>query len=94
MYARLVRFAFGPGKSDAAQSLADNLAPAIAEQTGCESVTIFGNDADGEYGIFVLWNTQADAEAAAAVIRPQLDQHLAGNVTGPPDTRLFEVLSS
>jgi hypothetical protein len=56
-------------------------------------VTVFGDDADGEYGIFVLWASAADAGAAASVIRPILDEHLAGNIQAPPDTRLFEVLS-
>jgi hypothetical protein len=26
------------------------------------------------------------------VIRPQLNEHLSGNVQGPPETRLFEVI--
>jgi quinol monooxygenase YgiN len=93
MYVRLVRFSFGPGKRAAAQAIADNLAPLIAAQAGCTGVTVFGDDRDGQYGIFVLWDSQANADAAARVIRPQLDALLAGNVQGPPDTRLFEVLS-
>jgi hypothetical protein len=56
--------------------------------------TVFGDDPDGQCGIFVLWDTEANAEAAARVIRPQLDQHLAGHVQGPPETRRFEVLSA
>jgi hypothetical protein len=56
-------------------------------------VTVFGDEADGEYGIFVLWASEADAGAAARVMRPILDEHLAGNVQAPPDTRLFEVIS-
>ncbi len=94
MYARLVRFTFGPGKRAAAQAIADNLAPLIASQSGCQGVTVFGDDSDGQYGIFVLWDSQANAEAAAQVIRPKLNENLAGNVQGPPDTRLFEVISS
>ena len=93
MYARLVRFSFGPGKHAAAQALADDLAPRIAAQPGCHAVTVFGDDSDGQYGIFVLWDSQANADAAAQVIRPQLQAHLVGNVQGPPEARLFEVLS-
>jgi hypothetical protein len=93
MYARLVRFSFGPGKRAEAQSIADDLAPLIASQLGCESVTVFGDDSDGQYGIFVLWDSQDNADAAAGVIRPQLDEHLAGNVQAAPEARLFEVLS-
>ena len=92
MYARLVRFSFGPGKHAEAQSIADNLAPLIASQPGCQGITVFGDDNDGEYGIFVLWNSEENANAAAHVVRPMLDEHLAGNSLGPPDARLFKVI--
>jgi len=93
MYARLVRFSLGTGRRSVAQAVADELAPKIAMQPGCGGVTVFGDDNDGEYGMFVLWNSQADAAAAAAIIRPILDKHLSGNVQAPPDARLFEVIS-
>ena len=93
MYARLVRFSLGPGKRAAAQAIADSLAPVIAAQPGCQGVTVFGDDGDGQYGIFVLWDSAANAESASRVIRPQLDAQVAGNLQGPMDARLFEVLS-
>jgi len=93
MYARLVRFSFGPGKHAEAQALAENLAPLISTQPGCESVTVFGDETDGEYGIFVLWDTQENANGAAQLMRPKLNEHLAGNAKGQPDARLFKVLS-
>ena len=94
MFVRLLRFSFGPGKGAQAQAIADNIAPAIAAQPGCKSVTVFGDDCDGEYGIFVLWNSEDEANAAAQVIRPQLNEHFAGHVQSEPDARLFKVLSS
>jgi heme-degrading monooxygenase HmoA len=93
MYARLVRFSFGPGKRAEAQAIADDLAPAIASQPGCESVTVFGDHSDGQYGIFVLWDSEDHANTAAGVIRPKLDEHFSGKVQGPPEARLFEVIS-
>jgi quinol monooxygenase YgiN len=93
MYARLVRFSFGPGKRAEAQAIADDLAPLIAAQPGCESVTVFGDDSDGQYGIFVLWDSEDHAETAAQTVRPKLNEHLEGNVQSPPEARLFEVLS-
>jgi hypothetical protein len=93
MYARLVRFALGPGKRAVAQALADDLAPLIASQPGCGGVTVFGDDASGEYGVFVLWDTEANANAASQIVRPMLDQHIAGHAQSAPDARLFEVLS-
>lgn len=94
MYARLVRFSFGPGKGAKAQAVADEIGPLIAAQPGCQSVTVFGDDTDGEYGIFVLWDTADNANTAAGVVRPKLDEHLSGNVQRPPETRLFEVIST
>jgi hypothetical protein len=93
MYARLVRFSLGPGKRAVAQALADDIAPKIAALPGCGGVTVFGDEGDGEYGLFVLWDSEANANAAAAVVRPQLNEHLAPHAQGVPDARLFEVLS-
>ena len=94
MYVRLVRFGFGPGKQEAAQNLAADLVPAISSRPGCKGVTFFGDHADGEYGLYVLWDTQENADAAAAVIGPRLEQHLSGNVVRAPERRLFEVLQA
>ena len=92
MYARLVRFTFGPGKHPQAEELAHALVPEIRTQPGCNTVTFFGDATSGEYGLFVLWESKEDAEAATAVIGPRLQQGLAGNVQGPPDIRLYEVI--
>ena len=94
MCVRLVRFAFGPGKHSAAEDLAGKLVPAISDQKGCQSVAFFGDATDGEYGLVVMWVSQEDADAAAAVIGPRLQQGLAGNVQAPPDIRLFEVMEA
>jgi quinol monooxygenase YgiN len=93
VYARLVRFTLAPGKYDRAHAIADELAPTIAAQPGCAGVTVFGDESDGGCGIFVLWDTQENADHAAQIIRPQLDKHLSDNVQSPPDARLFDVLS-
>ena len=94
MFARLVRFKLASGSETKAQELADELAPLIAEQPGCQAFTIFGDHSDGEYGIYVLWDTQEHANAAAGLVRPQLDKHLAGSVAAPPEPKLFGVLRS
>jgi hypothetical protein len=54
---------------------------------------VFGDDSDGQYGIFVLWESDDHANAAAQVIGPKLSEHLAGKAQGPPEARLFEVIS-
>ena len=94
MYVRLVRFAFGPGKHSAAETLAGKLVPEISAQKGCNGVTFFGDATEGEYGFYVLWDSQENADAAAEVIGPQLQEGLAGNVQEPQDIRLFEVMAS
>jgi hypothetical protein len=76
-----------------AQALAEEVAPLIEAQPGCKGVTVFGDDADGQYGLFVLWASEAEANAAAQVVRPKLDQHLRDHAQGAPDARLFEVFS-
>ena len=92
MYARLVRFAIQPGKQAAAQAVADDIAPLIKQQPGCQSVAVFADD-EGECGIFVLWDSEENANKAAQIVRPQLEQRLAGNVKSAPDGRLFKVIS-
>ena len=91
MFLRLVRFTLkDPGR---AQAIADDLIPRIKQQPGCGQAVFFG-EAGGASGICVVWDSQAHADAAAAVIRPLLDQHLSGNVAGPPDGGLYPVLAS
>lgn len=94
MFARLVRFSLEPGLDMKVQELAGEIGPLIAVQPGCQAVTVFGDHNDGEYGIYVLWDTQENADTAAAVVRPRLDHHLAGHAKTPPETKLFEVIWS
>ncbi|MFV2062137.1 MAG: putative quinol monooxygenase [Chloroflexota bacterium] len=94
MFVRLVRFSLEPGHGAVAQALADDLAPRIGALSGCSGVHVFGDESDGEYGLFVLWESQASADAAAGVIGPQLTAHLEGHVRAAPDIRLFKLLSS
>jgi heme-degrading monooxygenase HmoA len=74
--------------------MAEELASLIAEQPGCQAVTVFGDHGDGDYGIYVLWDSEANAQTAAGVVRPRLNEHLAGRVSTPPETRLYEVIVS
>jgi hypothetical protein len=93
MFARLVRFQLSPDDGAIAQELANELAPLIAVQPGCTHVTMFSDRAGGDCGLFVLWETQQHAEAAAGVIGPQLEKHLGGHLRAGIETQLFEVLS-
>ncbi len=92
MYARLVLFNIGPGKRSTADKLVEQFAPAIKARKGFKSATFFGDEASGEYGVFVLWETEEDAEAAAKALFPKLQQSLANLVKEPPRNPLFEVV--
>ena len=92
MFARLVLFKFGSGMREAADALSADLGPQIRALSGCQSATFFGDDTDGQYGIFILWNSQESADAAAEVIAPQLMEHLGGKVTEEPSRRLYSVI--
>jgi len=92
MYLRLVRFNLSAESRATAQAMASDLVPAIKQQPGCMSAAFFGGE-DGEDGLAVLWDSREHADAAAAVISPRLQGHLAGNVSRPAEMRLFPVLA-
>lgn len=93
MFLRLVRFTLAEGARSHAQSIADDLIPAIKRQSGCLSAVFYGGGADGASGICVVWDSQLHANAAAGVISPRLEAHLAGNVVAPPERNLFPVIA-
>jgi quinol monooxygenase YgiN len=92
MYARLVIFKVGPGNRSTIEKLVEEFDPLYRAQKGFRHVFIIGEDATGEYGSFSVWESEEDAEAANAVIAPQLQQALTGLLQGPPNRWLFEVL--
>ena len=92
MLARLVLFNFGLGMREAANELAADMGPLIRGMNGCKSATFFGDDTDGQYGLFVLWESQEHVDSAAAVIGPQLMSLLEGKTTEEPSRRLYNVI--
>ena len=92
MFARLVLFKLELGMRETANEIAADIGPQIRELSGCKSVTFFGDDTDGQYGLFVLWESQEHADSAAGIIGPQLMSHLAGKVTEEPSRRLYNVI--
>lgn len=94
MYVRLVRFALSPGKESVATDLAHDLVPQIRKQPGCQAVTCFGDAESGEYNLYVLWNSQEEANAASRIMAPKLEQHLNGNTARPYERNLYPVIES
>jgi hypothetical protein len=72
----------------------DALNVLIKQQPRCVNAAFFGGGEHGDSGVCVFWDSQERANAAAAVVRPRLGQHLAGIVSVEPDARLFTVLAS
>ena len=91
MYAQLVMLTLGPGARSTAEKMADQFGPALRVMQGFKTVTFFGDETTGEYGSLTLWETKEDAEAAAAVMRPKLEQAVSGIAKAPPTRRFFEV---
>jgi len=88
---RLVQFKLGPDRRADAQAIADDLVPKVRAQAGCERCEFFGDDETGDYGLIVLWTSADAAEAAAAVIAPQLGAALQAAQATDASRRLFAV---
>jgi hypothetical protein len=57
-------------------------------------VTCFGDSGSGQYYLYVLCGSAAEAHAAADVMAPRLAGHLAGNTVAPPERNLYPVIES
>jgi hypothetical protein len=91
MYALLTMFTLGPGKQEVANKMGEEFSSAIAGMEGVKSMTMFGDDATGEYGGLSLWQSKEDAETALAAIGPKLGEALSGIVKGEPKRGVYEV---
>ena len=89
MYARLVILQVGPSKRSIIERLVNDFDPLYRAQTGFRQVFVIGDHPTGEYSSFSMWKTHEDAEAANAVIAPQLQQALIGLLQGPPSRWFF-----
>jgi hypothetical protein len=92
MHARLLTMNVGPGMRSFATGLADEGFKMAKAQPGFVNATyLVIDEAAGEYGSLTVWNTNADAMAAAEKLRPWLEQKLAGKAKSPPVVRVAEV---
>ncbi len=92
MFARLVIFKVGPGMRATIEQIVDQFDRLYRSQTGFKNLFIIGDDSTGEYGSFSVWESRDEADAANAVIAPQLQQALTGKLQGPPSRWFFEIL--
>jgi heme-degrading monooxygenase HmoA len=90
-YARLSTFVLGPGMRATGEKITGEMAPQIKGRKGFKDVYFIGDDATGEYGAFILWETKEDAESAKEVLLPIVQSKISGIAKGPPVVKLFEV---
>ena len=91
MYARLVLFSLGSGMRSKAEEIMEEMSPRAKARKGFKSANFLSNEADGEYGVFILWDTKQDAEDAKEALLPILQSKLTGVAKNPPSLKLFEV---
>ena len=92
MYIRLVEFSLGAGSRAAAEALADKVIPAIRARPGCARAEFFVDDATGDHGFFVLWESRKAADDSYPLISPILNAALeAAGVKPPANIRTLEV---
>ena len=74
MHVRLVRFSVSQGATAAADAVKANVLPTIREQFRLGSMTFFGDEVEGEYGIVIVWESEDHANTAAISVVPKLQE--------------------
>jgi hypothetical protein len=70
MFARYSVTSYGRIEPERAFRIADELDPLYREQAGCLDVRWLYDEVAGEYGAFVLWESEAALTAAAQALQP------------------------
>ncbi len=91
MIARLLLMDLGAGARSAGEKVADKFAAIYKTMKGFKDATFFVDYETGECGTLTLWESKEDAEAAAAILRPKLQEAAGSMLKGPPTVRTFEV---
>lgn len=91
MYIRLVTFKASPGKKSELIMIADKFVPLIKSQKGNDGCKFIIDDESGEYGMVIKWDTKEHADAAKAIVGPQLMPILNEIAGKPVDVKLYEV---
>ena len=78
---------------DIAKSIFSDLLPQIKSQPGFKEAITFGDDASGNYGFAIVWESAEASQAARSIMGPQLSKHLADDSASdnPFSTELFEI---
>jgi heme-degrading monooxygenase HmoA len=80
-----------PGSRAAAEQIADQGAPGVAQQAGFERVVFFLDEERNEYGAVTFWESRETAEQANAILTPQFQQAFGDRMEGDLDSRVYEI---
>ncbi len=92
MIARLILVQLGPGRRDDYAKVSIQLKPLLSGAPGFAGAFGLIDDEKGEYGVFQLWNSQEEADAANVTYGPLARAawaQLPG--AGTPQIREFEI---
>ena len=89
--ARLLLFKLSPGSAAFFQGVVSKIDTPLKARKGFRGVTYFTDDATGECGGFVLWDSEENAEAARIEIFPKFEAALKGMMKETPRHPLFAV---
>ncbi len=97
-FAVITRAMYGPGGRSKAETMASRLDAVYRLQPGYESAEYLSfDDATGEFGSLVLFDSKAHAEAAfqaSQAVREQTTRDLGIVRHGTPERRIVEVLDT
>lgn len=91
MFIRMLNFQIQENMKPALITIMDRMVPKIRSIKGCKDCVFITHESDDHYALLVFWNSQEEAEAAAAVIGPQLIPALNKISKGNVSPRLYEV---
>jgi heme-degrading monooxygenase HmoA len=92
VYGRLTLITAGPEDRSKMEALADKAAASYRQLKGFKDATFFVDEQEGVYGSLTFWESQQDAEAAAATAGPLLREGLTGAaLRGQPQIRTVEI---
>ena len=91
MYARYILLQLGPESRQAAEHLSETADPVYRAQPGFKSVAFLLDDATGECASLSVFETEAQARAAADVLRPLLLRLVGDKLQAQPQAHFFEV---
>ena len=80
-----------PGHRPAAEQIADQGAPGMAQQPGFERVVFFLDEARNEYGAVSFWKSRETAEQANTVLTPMFEQAFGDLLEGSLTTAVYEI---